>query len=90
MQKLINAIALLSGLVSLGVIGGGTYLYINKDVMIENARTKVTEEITKTITEALPGMVNSAIPEMPSMTGGVVSESTQSPLPNVTGGAIPF
>ncbi len=90
MQKLINVVALLSGLVSLGVVGGGAYLYMNKDAMIENARTKVTEEITKTITEALPGMVNSAIPEMPSMTGGVVSESTQSPLLNVTGGAIPF
>ena len=90
MQKLINVVALLSGLVSLGVVGGGAYLYMNKDAMIENARTKVTEEITKTITEALPGMVNSAIPEMPSMTGGVVSESTQSLVLNVTGGAIPF
>ncbi len=90
MQKLINVVALLSGLVSLGVVGGGAYLYMNKDAMIENARTKVTEEITKTITEALPGMVNSAIPEMPSMTGGVVSESTQSLVLNVTGVAIPF
>jgi hypothetical protein len=89
MQKLINTIALLSGLVSLGVIGGGTYLYMNKDVMIENARTKVTEEITKTITEALPGIVDSAIPELPGATGNVIPESATN-VPSVTGGAIPF
>ena len=30
MQKLVNAVALLSGLVSLGVVGGGVYLFIIK------------------------------------------------------------
>ena len=89
MQKLINVVALLSGLVSLGVVGGGTYLYMNKDVMLENARTKVTEEITKTITEALPGIVDSAIPELPGATGNVIPESATN-VPSVTGGAIPF
>lgn len=89
MQKLINIVALLSGLVSLGVVGGGTYLYMNKDVMLENARTKVTEEITKTITEALPGIVDSAIPELPGATGNVIPESATN-VPSVTGGAIPF
>ena len=89
MQKLINVVALLSGLVSLGVVGGGTYLYMNKDVMLENARTKVTEEITKTITEALPGIVDSAIPELPGATGNVIPESAKN-VPSVTGGAIPF
>ena len=43
MQKVINTIALLSGLVSLSVVGGGVYLYLNKDAMIEDARAKATE-----------------------------------------------
>lgn len=38
MQKLINVIALLSGLTSAAVIGGGTYLYLNKDAMIERVK----------------------------------------------------
>ena len=38
MQKLVNTIALLSGLVSLSVLGGGAYLYVNKDALIEDAR----------------------------------------------------
>jgi hypothetical protein len=89
MQKLVNVIALLSGLVSLSVVGAGSYIYLNKDAMIEDARVKVTEEITKAITEALPGMIDSALPEMPDVTGGVIPESAQS-VPNVTGGVVPF
>ena len=89
MQKLVNVVALLSGLVSLSVLGGGVYLYLNKDAMIEDARAKATEEITKAITEALPGMIDSAMPELPEVTGGIVPESSQS-VPNMTGGAIPF
>ena len=89
MQKLVNVVALLSGLVSLSVVGGGAYLYLNKDAMIEDVRVKATEEITKAITEALPGMIDSAMPELPKMTGGVDTGSAQS-VPNMTGGAIPF
>ena len=89
MQKVINIIALLSGLVSLSVVGGGAYLYLNKDAMIEDVRAKATEEITKAITEALPGMIDSAMPELPEVTGGIVPESSQS-VPNMTGGAVPF
>lgn len=76
MQKLINVVALLSGLTSLAVIGGGTYLYLNKDAMIEDVRAKATEEITKAITDALPGLVDAAMPEIPE-------------IPSATGGAIP-
>ena len=72
MQKLVNAVALLSGLVSLGVIGGGAYLFINKDTLIESARSKAIEEVTKTVTEALPGMISGAMPSMPSATGGII------------------
>ena len=89
MQKLVNVVALFSGLVSLSVVGGGAYFYLNKDAMIEDVRAKATEEITKAITEALPGMIDGAMPELPKMTGGVDAGSSQS-VPNMTGGAVPF
>jgi len=82
MQKLINLIALLSGLVSLSVLGGGAYLYLNKDTLIEDARTKVTKAVTEAVTEALPGMIDGAIPELPKVTGPA--------LPTTTGPALPF
>jgi len=72
MQKLVNAVALLSGLVSLSVVAGGAYLFINKDAMIETARQKAIEEVTKTVTEALPGMIQGSMPKMPSATGGII------------------
>jgi hypothetical protein len=76
MQKLINLIALLSGLVSLSVVGGGAYLYLNKDTLVEDARSKVTKAVTDTVTEALPGMIKGAMPEVPK-------------LPTSTGPAVP-
>ena len=81
MQKLINGVALLSGLVSLAVLGGGAYFYVQKDTLIEGAREKATAAITEAITEALPGMVDAAIPELPGTTGGAIG------MPAATGGA---
>jgi len=72
MQKLINAIALLSGLVSLSVVGGGTYLYLQKDVLIEDARKNAIETVTKSVTEALPGLIKDQMPELPTTTGGAI------------------
>jgi hypothetical protein len=69
MQKLINVVALLSGLTCLGLIGGGAYLYANKDVLVEDAREKVTKAVTEAVTEALPGMLDGAMPELPKTTG---------------------
>jgi len=86
MQKLVNVIALLSGLVSLGVVGGGAYLFLNKDAMIEDVRVKVTTEVTKAVTEALPGMVDSAMPTMPSATGDVMTKTN---VPSLTGPVVP-
>ena len=80
MQKLVNVIALLSGLVSLSVLGGGAYLYVNKDALIEDARAKATKAVTDAVTKALPGMVDAAMPEIPAPVE----------VPKQTGGVIPF
>lgn len=75
MQKLINVVALLSGLTSLGMVSGGVYLYTQKDVLVENAINKVTKAAIEGVSNALPGMLDSAIPkppELPKQTGGVI------------------
>lgn len=79
MQTLINLMALSSFVVSASLVGGGAYLYQNKDEIIkgvvDNAKEKITEEITK----AIPGIIDSVveIPEVPQM-------------PTSTGPALPF
>jgi hypothetical protein len=82
MQGLFNLMAISSFAISAGLVGGGAYLYLNKDRIItevvDNAKEVVTEEITK----ALPGIIDSVveIPEMPEIPT----------VPSATGPAIPF
>lgn len=61
MQKVVNVIALLSGVVSLSVVGGGFYLYTNADGMIEEVREKMVEEISG----SLPKLITEMMPEVP-------------------------
>ena len=83
MQKIINVIALASGLVSLSVVAGAGYLYVNKDTLIENARENVTKAATEAITGSLPGLFDAAMPELPEVTGGAIPT-----VPSTTG--LPF
>ena len=70
MQKIINLMAVLSFLISGATVAGAWFLYRNADVMIEDAREKVINEIA----DALPKIVEEMmpdVPELPSTTGGV-------------------
>ena len=91
MQKLINVVALLSGLTSLSLIGGSAYLLLNKDALIEQAKSAAAKAATEAVAGALPGMLDAAMPAMPEVTGGVIPASPgASPLPSTTGPAIPL
>ena len=80
MQKVINVLAVLSFLGTATIVGGGAYVYLNREAIIEDAKEKVTAAATEAITKALPGMVDGLLPEMPE-----VPE-----LPTQTGPALPF
>ena len=54
MQKIVNAIAIASGAVSLAVVGLGGYVFIRKDAIIDNIKSKVMES-------ALPGGIGGAL-----------------------------
>ena len=66
-------------LIAESIVGGGTYLYFHKDALIEDAKEKVTTAATEAIAGALPGMLNAAMPQMPTSTGGVVPKTDTSP-----------
>ena len=76
MQKLINVVALVSGLTSLGLIGGSAYLLLNKDALIDQAKSAAAKAATEAVSSALPGMLDAAMPEVPE-------------LPEATGPALP-
>ena len=69
MQKVINVLAVLSFVGTAGIIGSGYYLYTQKDPIIEGLKEKVTKAAVEGVTNALPGLLDSAVPELPEVTG---------------------
>jgi len=45
MQKIVNGIAIASGIVSLSVVGLGGYIFIRKDAIIDNVKSKIMESV---------------------------------------------
>ena len=70
MQKLINGIAVLSGVVSLTVVGVAGYVFIRKDAIIESVKSKVMESVLPTV------------PSLPSI-GSAGSAGSESILPDL-------
>ena len=69
MQKIINVLAISSFVISLSVVGGGVYLYTQKDAIIEDIKEKALGSITSGVTDSLPGIVDGGIPDA---TGGPI------------------
>ena len=49
LQKIVNGIAITSGVVSLAVVGTVGYVYVRKDAIIENIKGKVMESVMPNI-----------------------------------------
>ena len=47
MQKIVNGIAIASGVISLTVVGLGGYVFIRKDAIIDSVKGKVMEAVTE-------------------------------------------
>ena len=66
MQKIINGIAIFSGVVALGVVGIGGYVFIRKDAIVDNIKSKVMEavmpDIGGGIKDAIPDLTGPALP----------------------------
>jgi hypothetical protein len=69
MQKIVNGIAIFSGVVALSVVGVGGYVFIRKDAIIDSVKEKVMDavmpDIGGGITDAIPNMTGDAIPNVP-------------------------
>ena len=61
-QKVVNLVAIASGVVSLTVVGSGVYVYLQRDQLIDNIKSQVL----KSVTGSLPSLVDT---KLPSMTG---------------------
>tara|TARA_B100000925_G_scaffold287655_1_gene267289 strand:+ start:401 stop:622 length:222 start_codon:yes stop_codon:yes gene_type:complete len=71
MQKIINILAIVSFVGTASIIGGGFYLYSQKDALIEEAKKRATEEVMKVVPDMI-GNLMPEIPEVPSATGAAI------------------
>jgi len=82
MQKIVNGLAIFSGLVSLTVVGAGGWIYLEKDNIVDGIKTQMINSVTDVITGSLPGLVDSSIPELPGTTGGALVPEVGSGIPS--------
>ena len=87
LQKIVNGIAIASGVVSLTVIGLGGYVFIRKDAIIDNVKGKVMEAVTDKLGGlgdlgggALGGVGGLGLPS-PSTAAPDAPASPMSPIP---------
>ena len=87
LQKIVNGIAIASGVISLTVVGLGGYVFIRKDAIIENVKGKVMEAVTDKLGGlgdlgggALGGVGGLGLPS-PSTAAPDAPASPMSPIP---------
>ena len=87
LQKIVNGIAIASGVVSLAVVGTVGYVYIRKDAIIESVKGKVMEavmpDIGGGIMNSIPDFTGPAAPVNPQ------ADAPASPMPKGVGLGIP-
>ena len=80
MQKIINGIAIFSGAVALGVVGLGGYVFIRKDAIIDNVKSKIMESVLPGgIGEALGGGALGGL-DMPEMDSPMAPDAPTDPI----------
>jgi hypothetical protein len=80
MQKIVNGIAIASGIISLTVVGTIGYVFIRKDAIIENVKSKVMESVMGSVGDSLPDVVGDVLPDITGPAG---------PMPEGVGLGVP-
>ena len=62
-QKIVNVLAVTSAIVSATVVGGGVYVYLNRASIIEDVKSKVMDAALGGVTDSLPSLVDTAVPD---------------------------
>ena len=77
LQKIVNGIAIASGVVSITVVGVAGYVYIRKDAIIENVKSKVMESV---LPAGIGGLSGAGL-GLPSPSSPAPSSPNTPPLP---------
>ena len=83
MQKIINGIAIFSGAVALGIVGLGGYVYIRKDAIIEDVKSKIMESVLPGGLGDIGGGALGGSLEIPSLGAPAPSKEAEPTAPNL-------
>ena len=66
MQKLINVLALASGVVSAAVVASGVFVYVNRDSIVDSIKSQAIEAVTGSLGGGLGGDLPVGAPDLPA------------------------
>jgi len=77
MQKIINVLAIASGLVSAAVVASGVLVYVNRDSIIDSIKSQAIEAVTGSLGGGLGGDLPIGAPDL-----AAPSDSANVPVPS--------
>ncbi len=72
MQKFFNVMSVASFVMSAGMVAGSVLLYSRIPSLTKYYMSELTLEMTKIVTNMVPGKIDEALPELPTSTGPAV------------------
>ena len=72
MQKLFNVMSVASFVMSAGMVAGSVLLYTRIPALTKYYMSELTLEMTKIVTNMVPGKIDEVMPELPTTTGPAV------------------
>ena len=64
MQKIINVLAIASGLVSAAVVASGIFVYVNRDSIVDGIKSQAIEAVTGSLGGGLGGDLPIGTPDL--------------------------
>ena len=72
MQKLFNVMSVASFVMSAGMVAGSVLLYTRIPSLTKYYMSELTLELTKVVSNMVPGKIDEVMPELPTTTGPAV------------------
>ena len=79
MQKIVNVLAIASGIVSAAVVASGVFVYVNRDSIVDSIKSQAIEAVTGSLGGGLGGDLPIGAPDLSA-------PATQASTPVPSGG----
>ena len=75
MQKIINVLAVASGVVSAAVVASGVFVYVNRDSIVDSIKSQAIEAVTGSLGGGLGGDLPIGTPDLAAPDAAAVPSS---------------